>query len=53
MPAQFRREVVANIPHVLEDENNGIDGVVSRTVVVIGVGEMLEQCQEISNALSL
>jgi hypothetical protein len=51
--AQFGREIVADVADVLEDEDDGVDRVVGRAVVVVGVGQVLEEGEEVGDALGL
>ena len=51
--SEFGGEVVADVADVLEDEDDGVDGVVGGAVVVVGVGEVLEEGQEAGYALGL
>ena len=41
--AQFRSEVIAYVTYILEDKDYVIDCVVRRAVIVIGIGQMLEE----------
>jgi hypothetical protein len=43
MLAKFRSEVVTNIPYIFKDENDVVDSIVRRTVIVVSVGKMLKE----------
>ena len=45
-------KVVANVTHVFEDEDNRVYCIVGWAVVVVGVGEVLEQGEEVSDAFN-
>lgn len=52
MFSQLRSEIFADITYIFENEDYVIDSVVWRTMVVIGIGQVLEECQEVGNAFS-
>lgn len=45
-------KVVADVAHVFEDEDDRVYCIVGWAVVVIGVGEVLEQGEEVSDAFN-
>ena len=53
MFTQLWREEFGYVGDVLEDNNDRVDSVVLRSVVVVGVGQVLEQSQKVSDALHL
>lgn len=53
MTSQLGSEVIADVANIFEDEYDGVNCVISRTMVVIGISQMLEQSQKVRDALCL
>ena len=47
--SQLRCKELRNVCDVLENDNDRVDCIVLRSVVVIGVGQVLEQSQKVSD----
>lgn len=53
MFSQLGCEVVADVSHILEDQDDGVNGVVGGAMVVVGVSKVLEKSQEVGDAFGL